>query len=392
MYGQRLRADDPEFTQGEYSPTAAYARSKRAQVELLPVLAERWSGDGIGVHATHPGWADTPGVVDSLPRFHKLTGPLLRDAEGGADTTVWLGAVQPQPPLGRPVARPARTPHPPAAPHPHGRRRAHRAVGLGAGPGGSSMRCPADLRTRQVCNGEPHCGARLDRWKAVATRPTRSATTATGRTCPGAAGRADRCPGARRVPAHPPVQLPVRGHRGRAPHHLPGGLQPGRDHGRPDDRTRVVAPVPLRPAQEGRRRPMSATAFAKAGLAAMGLTLVDRRAPDLRGRGRRHGRHRRRRRRARVLRRGLGGSADEPAAPGYGGRHESSIRQSAAGSPRRRFDQELAIAENRGAERVRAQVRDMIADRRRVVRLGDQQIEVVEVSAIAEVIAETSTV
>src|SRR5512133_2522974 len=36
MYGQRLRADDPELRSGEYSPTAAYARSKRAQVELLP--------------------------------------------------------------------------------------------------------------------------------------------------------------------------------------------------------------------------------------------------------------------------------------------------------------------------------------------------------------------
>jgi NAD(P)-dependent dehydrogenase (short-subunit alcohol dehydrogenase family) len=100
MYGQRLRADDPEFTSGEYSGTTAYARSKRAQVELLPVLADRWSGDGIGVHAMHPGWADTPGVVDSLPRFHKLTGPLLRDAACGADTTVWLSAVDPQPPSG----------------------------------------------------------------------------------------------------------------------------------------------------------------------------------------------------------------------------------------------------------------------------------------------------
>ena len=34
MYGQRLRADDPEFHDGEYSPTTSYARSKRAQVEL----------------------------------------------------------------------------------------------------------------------------------------------------------------------------------------------------------------------------------------------------------------------------------------------------------------------------------------------------------------------
>jgi NAD(P)-dependent dehydrogenase (short-subunit alcohol dehydrogenase family) len=101
MYGQALRADDPEYRRGEYSPTTAYARSKRAQVELLPVLARRWSGPGIGVHATHPGWADTPGVQDSLPRFHQLTGPLLRDAESGAHTTVWLAASGPQPRSGR---------------------------------------------------------------------------------------------------------------------------------------------------------------------------------------------------------------------------------------------------------------------------------------------------
>jgi len=100
MYGQRLRADDPEYSHGDYAPATAYARSKRAQVELLPVLAQRWSADGIGVHATHPGWADTPGVVDSLPRFHKLTSPLLRDAACGADTTVWLAAVEPPPPSG----------------------------------------------------------------------------------------------------------------------------------------------------------------------------------------------------------------------------------------------------------------------------------------------------
>ena len=101
MYGQRLRADDPEYLQGDYSPTTAYARSKRAQVELLPVLDQRWGGSGISVHATHPGWADTPGVVDSLPTFHRVTGPLLRDAEGGADTTVWLAATEPVPTGGR---------------------------------------------------------------------------------------------------------------------------------------------------------------------------------------------------------------------------------------------------------------------------------------------------
>jgi len=101
MYGQKLRPDDPEYLHGEYSPTTAYARSKRAQVELLPVLGARWAAAGIGAHATHPGWADTPGVEESLPRFHRLTGPLLRDPEGGADTTVWIAAIQPQPRTGQ---------------------------------------------------------------------------------------------------------------------------------------------------------------------------------------------------------------------------------------------------------------------------------------------------
>jgi NAD(P)-dependent dehydrogenase (short-subunit alcohol dehydrogenase family) len=97
MYGQRLRDDDPEYLAGDYSPTTAYARSKRAQVELLPVLQDRWRTDGISVTATHPGWADTPGIADSLPGFHRLVRPLLRDAAGGADTTVWVAAAQPVP-------------------------------------------------------------------------------------------------------------------------------------------------------------------------------------------------------------------------------------------------------------------------------------------------------
>ena len=97
MYSQKLRADDPEYLTGDYSPTTAYARSKRAQVELLPVLQERWGPEGARVWATHPGWAGTPGVAESLPRFNKLTGPVLRDADGGADTTVWLAATDPAP-------------------------------------------------------------------------------------------------------------------------------------------------------------------------------------------------------------------------------------------------------------------------------------------------------
>ena len=40
----------------------------------------------------HPGWADTPAVRRSLPRFHRLTRSILRSPEEGADTVVWLAA------------------------------------------------------------------------------------------------------------------------------------------------------------------------------------------------------------------------------------------------------------------------------------------------------------
>ena len=55
-------------------------------------------------------------------------------------------------------------------------------------------------------------------------------------------------------------------------------------------------------------------------------------------------------------------------------------RETGAGS-------DAEIAEERGAERLRAQLREMLEDRRRVVRLGEQQIEVVEVAAVEEVLA-----
>jgi dehydrogenase/reductase SDR family member 12 len=40
----------------------------------------------------HPGWADTTAVRTSLPRFHSLMQSVLRTAEQGADTVVWLAA------------------------------------------------------------------------------------------------------------------------------------------------------------------------------------------------------------------------------------------------------------------------------------------------------------
>ena len=41
----------------------------------------------------HPGWADTPGIEASLPRFRGIVGPFLRTPEQGVDTLLWLAAA-----------------------------------------------------------------------------------------------------------------------------------------------------------------------------------------------------------------------------------------------------------------------------------------------------------
>ena len=101
MYTQALPADDPEYRAGRYSGATAYARTKRIQVALTPILARRWAAQHVRVYSMHPGWADTPGVAASLPGFRRLTGPILRTPEQGADTAVWLAATNPAQPTGR---------------------------------------------------------------------------------------------------------------------------------------------------------------------------------------------------------------------------------------------------------------------------------------------------
>ena len=93
MYTRRLHVDDLQMERGQFDGTTAYARSKRAEVVLTELWAKRLEGVGVVVHAMHPGWADTPGVRTSLPTFHRLSRPLLRTPEQGADTIVWLSAA-----------------------------------------------------------------------------------------------------------------------------------------------------------------------------------------------------------------------------------------------------------------------------------------------------------
>lgn len=106
MYTQRLSVDrlvDPGAdSSAAFRPTVAYAQAKRAQVELTTAFAGLSDRHGVEAHVMHPGWADTPGVRMSLPRFRRVTGPLLRDPAEGADTIAWLALARlPATPAGR---------------------------------------------------------------------------------------------------------------------------------------------------------------------------------------------------------------------------------------------------------------------------------------------------
>jgi NAD(P)-dependent dehydrogenase (short-subunit alcohol dehydrogenase family) len=84
-----------EMPISKYNGTRQYAYAKRAQVTLNELWAHK--EPNIEFVAMHPGWADTPGVQDSIPLFRTMTRPILRTAQQGADTIAWLAAVRPLP-------------------------------------------------------------------------------------------------------------------------------------------------------------------------------------------------------------------------------------------------------------------------------------------------------
>lgn len=93
MYTQTLDLATVQADAQDFDGVRAYARAKRAQVVLTQQWAARFPGP-VQFHSMHPGWADTPGVRDALPRFRRLTRPILRTAAEGADTIVWLAGVE----------------------------------------------------------------------------------------------------------------------------------------------------------------------------------------------------------------------------------------------------------------------------------------------------------
>lgn len=97
MYGAALELDGLEAKDADsHDGFTAYARHKRAQV----ALTHYWNR--LGEHAPrawvmHPGWVDTDGVRTALPGFRRFFRPVLRRAEEGADTALWLAATRPRP-------------------------------------------------------------------------------------------------------------------------------------------------------------------------------------------------------------------------------------------------------------------------------------------------------
>jgi NAD(P)-dependent dehydrogenase (short-subunit alcohol dehydrogenase family) len=97
MYGSGLSISKLKNPDVPFSGSKAYAVAKRAMHVFSTGLNAEIEPQGIRVHCMHPGWADTPGIFNSLPIFHKITKRWLRTSFQGADTIVWLAMHNPQP-------------------------------------------------------------------------------------------------------------------------------------------------------------------------------------------------------------------------------------------------------------------------------------------------------
>jgi NAD(P)-dependent dehydrogenase (short-subunit alcohol dehydrogenase family) len=94
MYTQKLVLDDPQSRTPPFDGVKAYALTKRAEVVLSELWAERLRHTRVTANSMHPGWADTPSVRASLPRFYRVMRSRLRTPAEGADTIVWLAVCQ----------------------------------------------------------------------------------------------------------------------------------------------------------------------------------------------------------------------------------------------------------------------------------------------------------
>jgi NAD(P)-dependent dehydrogenase (short-subunit alcohol dehydrogenase family) len=95
MYSHRLDVAALDPHAADYDGVKAYARAKRAQVELTRLWDLHYGRSGVRFVAMHPGWVATSGLDSGLPRFARLVRPMLRTPAQGADTAVWLATAPP---------------------------------------------------------------------------------------------------------------------------------------------------------------------------------------------------------------------------------------------------------------------------------------------------------
>lgn len=89
MYTQTLDITDLNAKKA-YDGTVAYAQHKRQQVCLNQYWSKKVPEDEVKFYVCHPGWAETEGVVSSIPDFYNTFKSKFRTTAQGADIICWL--------------------------------------------------------------------------------------------------------------------------------------------------------------------------------------------------------------------------------------------------------------------------------------------------------------
>lgn len=89
MYLKKLALNELK-NNTNYDKVETYANVKRAQVTFVEELAKDKKWDDYKHFSMHPGWVDTDGIKEALPKFYKWTKNRLRTGKQGSDTITWL--------------------------------------------------------------------------------------------------------------------------------------------------------------------------------------------------------------------------------------------------------------------------------------------------------------
>jgi dehydrogenase/reductase SDR family protein 12 len=104
MLTEKLELDDPEMRKvPKFDGTRQYAKNKRFQVAMCEAWTKREEASArhddkekevaVAFFSHHPGWSDTAAVRAALPGFYDTLKGRLRSPLEGADTVIWLAAV-----------------------------------------------------------------------------------------------------------------------------------------------------------------------------------------------------------------------------------------------------------------------------------------------------------